>query len=216
MYIIIMGAGRVGLHLAELLVNDGYDITIIENRKELCDIASNELDAMVICGNGTSTKILEEANISDARVFVAATGNDETNLLSSVLAKDYNVPQVIARVSNPDHEDAFRKVGIDDVISPERTAAGFLEKLITRPNVADLTAFGKGDGEIMDMVISNDKLNGKRISDVSPTDDYIVIAIYHGGKLKIPRSNTILNQGNKISILIKRGSFKKAAKIFTK
>ncbi len=94
--------------------------------------------------------------------FVAATGNDEANLLSSILVKDYGIPKIIARVSNPDHEEAFRKVGIDDVISPEITAAGFLEKIITRPNVADLTAFGKGNAEILDMIIENEKVTGKK------------------------------------------------------
>jgi trk system potassium uptake protein TrkA len=211
-----MGAGRVGLTLADLLINDGYDITIIENRKSLCSSAAIELDAMVICGSGTNTKILEEANIADADVFVAATGNDEANLLSCILVKDFGIPKVIARVSNPDHEEVFRKVGIDDVISPELTAAGFLEKLITRPNVADLTAFGKGDAEILDMVITNEKVNGKRISEVSPTDDYIIIAAYQAGRLKIPKGDMVLNNGNKISILVKRGCFKKASKTFMK
>lgn len=214
MYIVIMGGGRVGFTLAEVLINDGYDITLIENRGDLCSDIAVELDALVICGNGTNTKTLEEANIEDADFFVAATGNDEVNLLSCILVKDYKIPKVIARVSNPDHEEAFKKVGIDNVISPEITAAGFLEKLITRPNVADLTAFGKGDAEILDMVISNTKINGKKVSDVSPTEDYIIIAIYYRDKLNIPKPDTILNTGNKISILIKRGSYKKAAKKF--
>lgn len=214
MYVIIMGAGRVGLTLAELLVDDGYDITIIENKENLCNRAAIELDALIICGNGTDIKTLEEANIQDADFFIAATGNDEANLLSSILVKDYEIPQVIARVSNPDHEEAFKKVGVDKVISPEITAAGFVEKLITRPNVAVLTAFGKGDGEILDMVIANDKVTGKKIGEVSPTDDYIIIATYQGDKLKIPNPDTILNKGNKISILVKRGAFKKATKMF--
>ncbi|MDR0911784.1 MAG: TrkA family potassium uptake protein [Methanobrevibacter sp.] len=217
MYVVIMGAGRVGITLANLLINDGIDITIIESEQEKGAVAAAELDAMIICGNGTDTRTLQEANITDADVFVAATGNDEANLLSSILVKDYGIKKVIARVSNPDHELAFKKIGIDDVISPERTAAGFLEKVITRPNVADLTAFGKGDAEILDMVITNPKVNGKKIAQLSPTEDYIIIAGYQGGHLKIPQPDTVLNTGNKISILVKRGnSFQKAAKIFLK
>lgn len=214
MYVVIMGGGRVGLTLADILVNDGYDVTLIENSENLCINAAEELDALVICGNGTDTKTLEEANIQDANFFVAATGNDEANLLSCILVKNYNIPKIIARVSNPDHEEAFKKVGIDDVISPEITAAGFLEKIITRPNVADLTAFGKGDAEIFDMIIESEKVTGKKISEVSPTDDYMIIAIYHRDKLTIPKPDTVINKGNKISILVKRGFFKKAAKKF--
>ena len=214
MYIVIIGAGRVGITLAELLIDDGHDITVIDNNETLCKNAAAELDALIICGNGTDTKTLEEANIQDADFFVAVTGIDESNLLACILAKDYNMPKVIARVSNPDHEEAFIKVGIDDVISPELAAAGFLEKIITRPNVADLTAFGKGDAEIFDMIIENEKVSGKKVSEVSPSDDYMIIAVYHRGSLNIPKPDTVLNKGNKISILVKRGSFKKAAKKF--
>lgn len=214
MYVIIMGAGRVGLSLANLLIEDGHDITIIENKDTLCTNASLELDALVICGNGTDSKTLEEANIEDADYFVASTGNDESNLLSCILVKNYEVPNIIARVSNPDHEDAFIKVGIDNVISPERTAAGFLEKLITRPNVASLISLGEGDAEILDMTVTSDKAVGKKIKDVSPTDDYIIIAIYEGEKLIIPQQDSVLVRGQKISVLVKRGFFKKASKKF--
>ena len=78
----------MGLALASLLISDGHDVTLIENDQSLCNIASSELDAMVICGNGTNNKVLEEANVEDADVFVAATGNDEVNLLASILVRE--------------------------------------------------------------------------------------------------------------------------------
>ena len=212
MYVIIMGMGRVGLSLANLLIDDGYDITLIDDNEALCADAAAELDALVICGNGTNSKLLEEANIEDADFFIATTGNDEANLLSCILVRKYDVPNIIARVSNPDHEEAFKAVGIDNVISPEITAAGFLEKLVTRPNVADLISLGEGNAEILDMTITNDKIVGKRIREVSPTKDYIIIATYPNGKLVIPQEDNILARGEKVSVLVKRGSFSKASK----
>ena len=158
MYVIIMGGGRVGLALANLLIEDGYDITLIESDESLCSEVAAELDALVICGNGTSSKLLEESNIEDADFFIATTGNDEANLLSCILVRKYDVPNIIARVSNPDHEEAFKEVGIDQVISPEITAAGYLQKIVTRPNVAELITLGEGDAEILDMTITNDKI----------------------------------------------------------
>ena len=160
--------------------------------------------------------MLEETNIEDADFFVATTGNDEANLLSCILVRKYNVPNIIARVSNPDHEEAFKAVGIDNVISPEITAAGFLEKLVTRPNVADLISLGEGDAEILDMTITNNKIIGKRIGEVSPTKDYIIIATYHNGKLVIPQTDNIIARGEKVSVLVKRGSFSKVSKKFEK
>ena len=65
-YVVIMGGGRVGLALANLLIDEGYDITLIENDNKLCAEVASELDALVVCGNGTNSKILEEVNIEDA------------------------------------------------------------------------------------------------------------------------------------------------------
>ena len=212
MYIIIMGGGRVGLSLANLLIEDGFDITLIENDESLCVEVAAELDALVICGNGTSSKLLEETNIEDADYFVATTGNDEANLLSCILVKKYNVPNIIARVSNPDHEEAFKAVGINNVISPEITAAGYLEKLVTRPNVADLITLGEGDGEIIEMTITNKKIVGKRIEEISPTKDYIIISINENGKIEIPQKDHVIARGEKVSVLVKRGAFNKLSK----
>ncbi|MTK64256.1 MAG: TrkA family potassium uptake protein [Methanobacterium sp.] len=215
MYVVIMGGGRVGLALASSLVSVGHDVTLIENNLDLCSNAASELDAMVICGNGTDIKTLKEANIADADVFVAATGNDEANLLSCILVKDYKIPKVIARVSNPDHDDAFRKVGIDIVVSPELTAAGYLEKLITRPKIADLIVIGKGNAELLDISVNNKKIIGKKIGEVSPTDNYIIAAIYKNGEIKIPKDGMMLKEGDRISVLAKTHAIKDVTKKFT-
>ena len=215
MYIVIMGGGRVGLTLASSLVAVGHDVTLIENDSNLCSNAASELDALVICGNGTDIKTLLEANIGDADVFVAATGNDEANLLSCILVKDYNISKVIARVSNPDHDDAFRKVGIDIVVSPELTAAGYLEKLITRPKIADLIVIGRGNAELLDLSVTNSKVIGKKIGDLSPTDDYIIAAIHKNGEIKIPKDGMMLKKGDRISILAKTHAIKAVTKKFT-
>lgn len=215
MYIVIMGGGRVGLTLASSLVAVGHDVTLIESDESLCGNAAAELDALVICGNGTDIKTLKEAEISNANVFVAATGNDEANLLSCILVKDYNISKVIARVSNPDHDDAFRKVGIDVVVSPELTAAGYLEKLITRPKIADLIVVGRGNAELLEINVGNSKVIGKKIGELSPTDDYIIAAIHKNGEIKIPKDGMMLKDGDRISILAKTHAIKAITKKFT-
>ena len=207
-----MGGGRVGLALAHLLIENGQDITLIENDENLCSEVASELDALVICGNGTNSKLLEETNIEDADFFIATTGNDEANLLSCILVRKYNVPHIIARVSNPDHEEAFKEVGIDHVISPETAAAAQLQKLVTRPNAAEIMTLGEGDAEILDMTITNDKIVGKRFKDISPAKEYIIISTYRNGKLEIPQPDTTIARGEKVTVLVKRGHFKKVSK----
>jgi trk/ktr system potassium uptake protein len=216
MYILVMGGGRVGLNLASFLISDGHDVTLIENDEVLCSNAAAGLDAMVICGNGTDTKILEEANVKNADVFVATTGNDETNLLACILVREFKIPKIIARVSEPNHTDAFKKVGIDSVISPEITAASYIEKLIIRPQIADLVVLGKGDAELLDINLDNKDAIGKKIGDVSPTEDFIIVALYENGGVIIPEPDMVLKKDMKISILVKTKFSKEIMQKFTK
>ena len=134
-----MGSGIFGLNLALSLIVDDHDVTLIESNEEKCSKVANKLDAEVLCGNGTDRETLEESNIEEANVFVAATENDEVNLL----AKGYNVPKIISQVSDPNHKEAFNEVGIDILINPELYAATYIERLITRPKIADITVLGK-------------------------------------------------------------------------
>lgn len=207
-----MGGGRVGRALANLLIDSGADITLIESDEALCNEVASDLDALVIHGNGTSSKLLEETNIEDADCFIATTGNDEANLLSCILVRKYNVETIVARVSNPDHEEAFKEVGIDKVISPEISAARDLAQYVTNPRVSKLTTLGEGDAEIIEMTITNDKVIGKRFKDVSPDKDFIIIATYKQGKLFIPQPDDTINRGEKVSLLLKRGTLRKVSK----
>jgi trk system potassium uptake protein TrkA len=216
MYVVVMGGGRVGLNLASFLISDGHDVTLIESESNLCNNAASELDALVICGNGTDIKTLDEANLKDADVFVAATGNDETNLLACVLVREYNVPKIIARVSDPSHGAAFKKIGVDSVISPELTAASYLEKLIIRPKIADLVVLGRGDAELLDITLENKAVLGKRIGEISPTENFIVVAVYENGNITIPKADMVLKKGMKISILVKTKYVRDVMKKFTK
>lgn len=212
MYAIIMGGGRVGRSLANLLIDSGADITLIESNEALCNEVAADLDALVIHGNGTSSKLLEETNIEDADCFIATTGNDEANLLSCILVRKYDVETIVARVSNPDHEEAFKEVGIDKVISPEISAARDLAQYVTNPRVSKLTTLGEGDAEIIEMTITNDKVVGKRFKDISPSKEYIIIATYKDGKLVIPQPDDTVSPGEKVSLLLKRGALGKVSK----
>jgi trk system potassium uptake protein TrkA len=216
MYVVIMGGGKVGFNLASFLISDGHDVTLIESNESLYNNIASELDALVIFGNGTDIKTLEEANIKDADVFVAATGHDESNLMACVLVKEYNVPKIIARVNDHNHEAAYKKIGVDAVISPELTAASYLEKLIIRPTIADLVVLGKGDAELLDFTVDYKKTIGKKVSDLSPTDDFIIVAIYEKGKIVIPKPDMILKEGMKVTVLVKTKFAQKVLKRFTK
>ena len=163
-------------------------------------------------GHGCRPNDHEETNIEDADFFIATTGNDEANLLSCIIVRKYDVETIVARVSNPEHEEAFKEVGIDKVISPEISAARDLAQFVMNPRASKITTLGEGNAEIVEMTITNDKVIGKRFKEVSPTKDYIIIATYQNGKLVIPQPENVINPGEKVSILVKGGTMKKVSK----
>ena len=216
MYVIIVGGGRVGLNLSESLIREGINVTIIEDDYAKSEEIAELTDAMVIHGDATSIPVLEDADISDADVFVAATGRDSINMLTSVLCQNYaNVSKIIARVNDLSHVDAFRRVGVDITVSPESTVAAYLERVITRPKVADLIVLGRGTTELLDLRIENSQLYGKPVLDYSPTENYIVCALYDDDELIIPQKDTVFHQNQKISVLAKADYVKEVTKFFS-
>ncbi|MCE7699977.1 MAG: NAD-binding protein [Methanobacterium paludis] len=215
MHIVVMGSGIFGLNLALSLISDGHDITLLENDENKCNKVANKLDAEVLCGNGTDAEILEESNIEDADVFVAATENDEVNLLACIMVKGYNVPRIISQVSDPNHKGAFNEIGIDIIINPELYAANYIEKLITRPKIADITVLGKGDTELIDLNLEKGEYIGQRIGDVSPKDNFSIVAIYEKDEIIFPKPDVILKPGMKISILVKSKNSMEVLERFT-
>lgn len=216
MYVIIVGAGRVGLNLSQSLIREGINVTLIENDEVISEEVAEQVNAMVMHGDATSVPVLESADISEADVFVAATGKDTVNLLAAVLSKNYpNIKKTIARVNDLDHEQAFKNVGIDVTVSPESTVAAYLERIITRPKVADLIVLGRGTTELLDIKIENKQLIGQRVLDYSPTENYIVCAVYENDELIIPQEDTLFHQDQKISVLTKSDYVKEVTQLFS-
>ena len=106
----------------------------------------------------------------------------------------------------------FKEVGIDKVISPEISAARDLAQYVTNPRASKLTTLGEGDAEIIEMTITNKKVVGKRFKDISPTKEYMIIATYENGKLVIPQPEDTVKSGEKVSLLVKRGTLKNVSK----
>ncbi len=217
MYVIIIGAGRVGTNLSRSLIREGINVTIIESDPVICAEAADIPDLMVINGDASSVQILEEADISEANVFVAATGDDKTNLLSAALSLNYdNITKRIVRVNELEHESAFKNIGINITVSPEASVATYLERLITRPKIADLIVLGKGSTELLELTLENKKMFGKPVFDYSPTENYIVCAVYdEDGELVIPQKDTVFEKNQKISVITKSEYVHDVTRIFS-
>jgi trk system potassium uptake protein TrkA len=216
MYVIIVGAGRLGFHLAKILQEEGNDIVIVEKKGDKCHEISNELECIVIRGDGTKPHILEEAGVGEADAVVALTGVDETNLIVCLVAKQIGAKSVAARLGSLHYEeDVLQKLGLDLVIYPEAAAAGYIAELLTKPEVLDLAFIARGDAEILEFQVEpKSQIAGKRIKDVEHPQGTAIIGVYEKNQLIIPHPETEIQAGDKILIIAKLDKIKSVKKIF--
>ncbi|GBE18755.1 MAG TPA: TrkA family potassium uptake protein [Euryarchaeota archaeon] len=213
MNIIIVGAGRVGMFMAQKLEKD-HEVSIVEKDKDLAQEASRALDVLVIQGDGTETKTLEEAGVKDADVIAGVTGKDEINMLSCLLAKSLGVKTVLARVGKPEYIEVFKSLGIDHVVSPELSVADRLYRLITRPTASDLALIEESDVEILEFTIQpNSLVKDKKVGEIPP-NGFLIISVRKGDEIVIPTSTTVLEEKDKVWVLLKSQFIKNVTKLF--
>lgn len=201
-YIIIAGGGRIGVHLAKLLVAEGRDVVVIESEAGICEKLSGEINALIICGDASDKKALEDAGIQKADVFAAVTGNDSENIVAAQLAKfSYKVPMVLARVEDMDRMKMLRDMGIDLIISPSHVAAMAFENAIALPGTTSILISETITRAVEVNVSPESKAVGKRIKDLALPPECVIAAIYRGAKLIIPHGGTILKADDIVALI---------------
>ncbi len=197
MKVIIIGAGKVGFNLAEVLSADNHDVTVIEIDEERSEILRENLDIKVITGNGTSLKVLEEAEARGADLFLAVTQNDEFNILASIIAKTIDAKKTVARVRNPDYENNLSNkitrekfLGIDLIINQEKEVAKEISKLISVPELINVEYFASGKIQTIELRPSPEfAYFNVPLKDMPLPANSILIAILREHEFIIPGGN---------------------------
>lgn len=221
MFIVIMGAGRVGYLVAKMLENEGHDVTIIDIDKERAKELSFLINGLVIEGDATDHKTLEEANVKQADAFAALTGRDDANILACILAKHLN-PEIktVLRISKPKNKEVFERVEdlkkyFDVVISPEEIAANYIFRSLTTPGF-DRVLFPREGAEIVKFYLEDDsEISEKAVKDLNLPKDSLIVAIYdEKGNLIIPSGDTKLPKKGEVVVFAKNSVLNEIKKIF--
>jgi len=133
MYVIVVGGGKVGSHLAKVLASEGKQVALVEFDPDKCTRLEEAVpNVTVICGDGDEPYVLDDANARNADAIVAATGHDEDNLVVCLLGKlEYNVPLTVARINNPANEWLFTEAfGVDVPVSNTSMIVAALEECV--------------------------------------------------------------------------------------
>ncbi|MEG0570311.1 MAG: NAD-binding protein, partial [Oscillospiraceae bacterium] len=193
----------VGYYLTKTLIEHGHNPILIEQDKETCSFIANELDIPVICGDGTSIEVLEEAKTGSSDAIISVTGQDENNLISCQLAKKmFNIYKTVAKVNNPKNADIMRQLGVDIVISSTDNIARLLEREVDSATIKSIVSVNHGEASISEIRIPKAyKLNAKKLNEIKLPEDCVVISIDRQGKTIIPRGNTEILSEDKLLIM---------------
>ena len=204
MYIIIVGAGRLGYYLTRALLNEGHEVLLLEKAPVVVDIITDELGGVCIRGDGCEVSVLQDVGTGRADMFIATTGDDEDNLISCQVAKHkFNVPSTIARFRNPDNEPLFKKLGINVALSATSIILEAIEReIVTHPLTHVLSLQDKGM-EVVDIKISEDSSTvGKAIKELPlPKESKLALVIPKDEKPHVPSTQTVLHAGDRVIAL---------------
>jgi len=202
MYIVINGGGKVASFLARTLVEGGHDVALIEKRDVVVEKLSAELprNTMIIHGDGCDMAYQEDAGMSRAEVFVAATGDDDDNLVSCQLAKmAFGVPRAIARVNNPKNEHIFNALGLE-AISSTTIISKMIEEEATIGDIHTLSRLRRGNMAIIEVTLPVDRCRvcGKKVADLALPVDCIMVALLRDDDVIPTHGDTELQPGDTV------------------
>jgi trk system potassium uptake protein TrkA len=201
MYIVIIGGGSVGYYLSKALLSEGHEVLVLDKDATKCERFGDELGSMCMRGDGCEVSTLSEAGVARADVFIAATNEDEDNLVACQVAKHkFGVPRTIARVSNPKNEDIFKKLGIDCTIGVTNLILKHIEQEIPTHPLMHLLTMGEEGTEIVEIKIGeNSHAAGKSVKELTlPADTVLVLLIQNGQKPQIPAADSIVKANDRI------------------
>ena len=208
MYMIIVGGGKVGYYLTKTLVNEGYEVLLIEKSLRKVATYHEKFGAVVLQGDGAESSTLREAGAGRADVVVAVTGDDEDNLVICQTAKKmFNVKRTIARVNNPKNEEIFKKLGIDVTISATNLILSIIEQEIPERGLVHLMTLKHAQLALVEGTVeSGATVSGRSLSEVQFPPNVVLSAVLRNGALIIPRGETVLQPKDEVIALSSRES----------
>jgi trk system potassium uptake protein TrkA len=208
--VIVTGGGAVGRHLAADLSERGHEVVLIEQERDVVDRITPMIpDVNVVLGDACEPWVLEACEMSKADVVVAATGDDEDNLVTSLLAKqEFAVPRVLARVNHPKNEWLFgEQWGVDAAVSPPHILTAMVEEAVTVGALVPLLKLEGGRVSIVEATLPADGHTvGRAVYELRLPPESTLVAILRDGHVVIPQPETVLAAGDEVLALAGPGS----------
>lgn len=206
MKVLIVGIGKLGYRLAESLINEDIDVTLMDQNPKVLERINNYLDVLTIRANGIEIETLKELNIKSYDFLVATTYSDETNVVICSIAKKLGCKKTIARVRNPEYMKQMdfikQEMGIDHIINPELATSNEIVRYLLKSYNFYSEDFAKGKVSILDFNIKNlSDFVGKNIVELGDMEDLLIAAITRNDEIIIPHGYTQLIENDIIHVI---------------
>lgn len=201
MYIVIAGAGRLGLILAKGLSEDKHKVCLIDRDKKLCGSLAREFDkVMIVYGDATFPDVLKDAQIEKADVSVAATSTDEDNIIFSYFAKKFfGVKRTVSRVNSPQNIPLYKYMEVDNPVDSTSIVAKIIEEEASFSDVMNLLSIKKGRLSIVRVDIPEDSpVANKALKDIKLPLNSVLISVLRGPEIIIPSGSTTILAGDEV------------------
>ena len=217
--VIILGGGSIGMGLAQQILEHHPDtwITIIEQNRERAEVVAKALPkCIVLQGDVLAPELLHEAGVGKTEMVISVTNSDETNLLSSLLAKRYGASRTMALLNSANYSALTAPLGIDVVINPRSITVSNILQRIRRGKIHAIHSLQEGLGEVIEAdAMETSGLVGKPLRDVQLPDGIQIGAVIRGNKVISPRGSTIIAVGDRVVLFAAANDIKKAERLFS-
>jgi trk system potassium uptake protein len=215
-FVVIVGAGKVGLNVARSLTHMGHEFIVIEQRRTRYDLLRPELEERLLFGDGTEMWVLEEAGVVRCDLVVAVTGDDEDNVVIAQLAKlEYNVPKVVARVNNPRNQQTFDLLDVDATVCAATMMISMIQHELPSHQFVPLLSLKRENVELVEIEVSDDSPSAHvAINDIKLPDGVLVTAILREGTALLARGSEVLLPGDQVLCLLAPGREKELIRSF--
>ena len=207
MYIVVVGAGKVGWNLARELIGKGNEVTVIESDAHRFAMVEEELEHAVHYGDGSELWVLERAGVARADMVIAVTGDDEDNILICQVAREkYGVDRIIARCNNPRNLQHFELLGVKPAVSATDLILRLIEHEVPRYGFLHLLDLPQERLEIIEIeVAEGSPAAGQMVKDLGLPDGSLAIAILRHGTGFVPLSDSVIEAGDEVLIVLDTG-----------
>ncbi len=213
--VMILGGGQTGIEIAAHL-EDHINVKVIESNADKTDELADRLQkSLVIRGDGRDINLLALEGIIDMDAFISVTGDDETNIISCLVAKHLQVPRIIALINKTDYSPIIPTIGIDAYVSKQIVTVDQILKFIRRGSIISVASIPGVSAEVLEYVIAeNARITKKQLKDIHFPNGALLGAVVRGDDFFIPVGNSQLENGDKVVVFALPTAIKELEKLF--